>query len=108
MAERSFQHIVRMDRIRMAYGNVVALSDVSLTVGRDEIVGLIGDNGAGKSTLIKIMTGVVRPTGGELYIRDEKIDLSHYSVRGRTTGASRPCTRRRAWERSSRYGATSS
>jgi simple sugar transport system ATP-binding protein len=70
-----------MERIRMAYGNVVALSEVSLTVGRDEIVGLIGDNGAGKSTLIKIMTGVVRPTGGELYIRDERIDLSHYSVR---------------------------
>jgi simple sugar transport system ATP-binding protein len=81
MGERSYQHMVRMERIRMAYGNVVALNDVSLTVGRDEIVGLIGDNGAGKSTLIKIMTGVVRPTGGELYIRDERIDLSHYSVR---------------------------
>ena len=81
MAQRTYEHMVRMERIRMAYGNVVALNDVSLTVGRDEIVGLIGDNGAGKSTLIKIMTGVVRPTGGELYIRDERIDLSHYSVR---------------------------
>jgi simple sugar transport system ATP-binding protein len=81
MAQRTYEHMVRMDRIRMAYGNVVALNDVSLTVGRDEIVGLIGDNGAGKSTLIKIMTGVVRPTAGELYIRDERIDLSHYSVR---------------------------
>ena len=81
MAERTYEHMVRMDRIRMAYGNVVALKDVSLTVGRDEIVGLIGDNGAGKSTLIKIMTGVVRPTAGALYIRDERIDLSHYSVR---------------------------
>jgi len=81
MPERTYEHMVRMERIRMAYGNVVALNDVSLTVGRDEIVGLIGDNGAGKSTLIKIMTGVVRPTSGELYIRDERIDLSHYSVR---------------------------
>jgi len=81
MAERTYEHMVRMERIRMAYGNVVALNDVSLTVGRDEIVGLIGDNGAGKSTLIKIMTGVVRPTAGALYIRDERIDLSHYSVR---------------------------
>ena len=81
MGERTYGHIVRMEKIRMAYGNVVALNDVSLSVGRDEIVGIIGDNGAGKSTLIKIMTGVVRPTGGELYIRDERIDLSHYSVR---------------------------
>src|SRR3954470_2202100 len=81
MTERTYEHMVRMDRIRMSYGNVVALKDVSLTVGRDEIVGLIGDNGAGKSTLIKIMTGVVRPTDGALYIRDQRIDLSHYSVR---------------------------
>ena len=35
MAERTYEHMVRMDRIRMAYGNVVALKDVSLTVGRD-------------------------------------------------------------------------
>ncbi len=81
MGERTYEHIVRLDKVRMAYGNVVALNDVSLTVGRDEIVGLIGDNGAGKSTLIKIMTGVTQPTGGDLYIRDERIDLSHYSVR---------------------------
>jgi simple sugar transport system ATP-binding protein len=81
MGERTYQHMVRMEKIRMAYGNVDALKEVSLTVGRDEIVGLIGDNGAGKSTLIKIMTGVIRPTGGELYIRDELIDLSDYTVR---------------------------
>jgi simple sugar transport system ATP-binding protein len=65
MGKRAYEYIVRMERIRMAFGNVIALNDVSLTVGRDEIVGLIGDNGAGKSTLIKITTGVVRPTGGE-------------------------------------------
>lgn len=78
---RDFNHVVRLDRIRMAYGNVVALSDVSLAVGANEIVGLIGDNGAGKSTLIKIMTGVLKPTGGDLYIRDEKVDFGRYSVR---------------------------
>jgi simple sugar transport system ATP-binding protein len=49
MGKRTYEYIVRMERIRMAFGNVIALNDVSLTVGRDEIVGLIGDNGAGKS-----------------------------------------------------------
>ena len=53
----------------------------SFAVGRNEIVGLIGDNGAGKSTLIKIITGVQRPTSGKLYIRDRLIPWSDYSVR---------------------------
>ncbi|MET1028472.1 MAG: ATP-binding cassette domain-containing protein [Dongiaceae bacterium] len=81
MNDKSFQHVVRMDRIRMAYGKVTALRDVSLQIGRNEIVGLIGDNGAGKSTLIKIMTGVQKPSSGDLYLRDNKIDFSGYSVR---------------------------
>jgi simple sugar transport system ATP-binding protein len=78
---RDYVHAVRMDKIRMAFGNVVALRDVDLEVGANEIVGLIGDNGAGKSTLIKIITGVLRPTGGRLYLRDQLIDPERYSVR---------------------------
>jgi simple sugar transport system ATP-binding protein len=70
-----------MENIHMAFGNVVALKNINLEVGANEIVGLIGDNGAGKSTLIKIMTGVLKPTAGDLYIRDEKVALSRYSVR---------------------------
>ena len=65
----------------MAFGNVVALKNISLEVGANEIVGLIGDNGAGKSTLIKIVTGVLKPTGGRLYIRDRLVDPARYSVR---------------------------
>ena len=65
----------------MAFGKVVALEGINLTVGRNEIVGLIGDNGAGKSTLIKIMTGVLRPTGGRLFIRDRAVDFAGWSVR---------------------------
>jgi simple sugar transport system ATP-binding protein len=76
-----YRHIVRLERIGMAFGKVVALRDVTLEVGRDEIVGLIGDNGAGKSTLIKIMTGVLRPTSGRLFVRDEEVSFDRWSVR---------------------------
>jgi simple sugar transport system ATP-binding protein len=76
-----YQHIVRLERVGMAYGKVVALHDVTLEVGRDEIVGLIGDNGAGKSTLIKIMTGVLRPTSGRLFVRGEEVGFDGWSVR---------------------------
>ncbi len=80
MGQPDFQHVVRLVDIEKSYGNVRALSDINFSVGRNEIVGLIGDNGAGKSTLIKIMTGVDKPTAGELYIRDRKVDWNDYSV----------------------------
>ena len=79
--ERDFQAIVRLEHVEKYFGAVHALRDVSLAIGRNEIVGLIGDNGAGKSTLIKVMTGVLPPTSGEIFIRDELIDPNDYSVR---------------------------
>lgn len=73
--------IVKLESVGKSYGPVVSLREVSLEVGSNEIVGLIGDNGAGKSTLIKIMTGVETPTIGEVYIRGERIDFGNYSVK---------------------------
>jgi simple sugar transport system ATP-binding protein len=81
VSERDYDHAVRLEAVHMAFGNVVALRDVDFAVGRNEIVGLIGDNGAGKSTLIKIVTGVLQPTSGRLYIRDRLVDPEAYSVR---------------------------
>jgi len=77
----AFHHIVRLERVDMTFGRVQALSQVDFAVGRNEIVGLIGDNGAGKSTLIKIISGVLRPTAGTVWVRDQRLDPSNYSVR---------------------------
>ncbi len=76
-----FADIVRLEGVHMDFGAVKALRDVNLAIGRNEIVGLIGDNGAGKSTLIKVMTGVLKPTAGTIYVRDRKLALDGYSVR---------------------------
>jgi len=57
------------------YSGVHALKNVSFRVGRGEVVGLVGDNGAGKTTLIKILSGVHRPDGGEVYMEGRKIDI---------------------------------
>ena len=54
------------------YSTVSAVKDVSLTIERGEIIGYLGPNGAGKSTTIKMMTGVLEPTSGELLV-DGKI-----------------------------------
>ncbi len=77
----TFQSIVRLERVQKYFGAVQALRDINLSIGRNEIVGLIGDNGAGKSTLIKVMTGVTPPSAGRIYVRDKEVDLSDYSVR---------------------------
>ena len=73
--------IVRLEHVQKFFGAVQALRDINIAIGRNEIVGLIGDNGAGKSTLIKVMTGVLPPTSGRMFIRDREINLSDYSVR---------------------------
>ena len=52
---------------------VLANDDVSLTVGRGEIVALLGENGAGKSTLMNILSGLYTPDAGEVIIDGKKI-----------------------------------
>jgi simple sugar transport system ATP-binding protein len=71
----------RLVNIEKYFGPVCALKNVNLDIGRNEIVGLIGDNGAGKSTLIKIITGVFPPTNGELYVAGRKVNFKKYNVK---------------------------
>jgi len=77
----NYRHIVRMENVQKLFGAIHALRDITLSIGRNDIVGLIGDNGAGKSTLIKVMTGVLAPTSGRLFVRDREVDPADYSVR---------------------------
>ena len=58
-------HLLESDRISKYYGNIVALSDISVHVDPGEVTCILGDNGAGKSTLIKTLSGVYRPDEGE-------------------------------------------
>lgn len=58
------------DGIDKHFGGTYALKDVSLSVGRGEIVALLGENGAGKSTLIKVLGGIHQPDAGRVLIDD--------------------------------------
>jgi simple sugar transport system ATP-binding protein len=74
-------HAVRIVNIEKYFGLVCALKNINLEVGKNEIIGLIGDNGAGKSTMVKILTGVFRPTSGELYVAGRQVDFRTYNVK---------------------------
>lgn len=67
--------LVRMQGINKFFGRVQALNDVTFTVRKNEVVGLLGDNGAGKSTLIKILSGALTADSGEIYMHGKKADI---------------------------------
>src|SRR5271155_2192149 len=69
------EDLIRMERIDKFYGRVQALDDVNLSVARQEIVGLLGDNGAGKSTLIKVLSGAVRATSGDIIVHGKRVNI---------------------------------
>ncbi len=69
------EELVRMEHINKFFGRVQALNDVSLSVYKNEIVGLLGDNGAGKSTLIKILSGALRANSGEIFMHGSKVNI---------------------------------
>jgi len=71
-------NLLELRSISKWFGEVRALEDADLTVGTNEIVGLLGDNGAGKSTLIKIVTGYHAPDQGTITWKGRR--LQHLSV----------------------------
>jgi simple sugar transport system ATP-binding protein len=65
--------LIEVRSIVKHFGSVIALSGVSMTVIRGEVMCLLGDNGAGKSTLIKTLAGVHRPTSGEYRVDGQPV-----------------------------------
>tara|TARA_B100000073_G_scaffold310222_1_gene282502 strand:+ start:425 stop:1375 length:951 start_codon:yes stop_codon:yes gene_type:complete len=65
--------LIRIENLSKNYGDVKAVQSISFSLNDGEIVGFLGANGAGKSTTLKMMTGYLTPTSGNVFVNDKNI-----------------------------------
>lgn len=69
------EYVIQRLRGKLKYTEFEALKDVSFTVHKGEVVGLIGHNGAGKSTILKVISGILRPSEGSVTVRGSIVPM---------------------------------
>jgi branched-chain amino acid transport system ATP-binding protein len=74
IAAKVGENIVEVKDLTIKFGGLVALDNVSFDIRRGEILGLIGPNGAGKTTCFNAMTGVYKPSGGQVVLEGQVIN----------------------------------
>ena len=65
--------MIELKNVTKKYGNFKAVDNISFKIEKGEVVGFLGQNGAGKTTTMKMITGLIEPTNGEIFIEGEKI-----------------------------------
>ena len=76
-------HVLETTGVTMRFGGLTALSDVTIDVPAGTIVGLVGPNGAGKSTLFGVMSGLLRPASGRVFIDGRDVTTLKPQMRAR-------------------------
>ena len=65
--------LLELGDVKKAFGSLMALSDINLSVNKGEVIGIVGPNGSGKTTLLNVISGYYHPSGGEIIYKDRKI-----------------------------------
>ena len=73
--------ILRLEDVKMCFGNKQVLNGINLTVGKGQIIGYIGPNGAGKSTTVKLMLGLVEGYEGKIEIFGQDLASGDYTYK---------------------------
>jgi branched-chain amino acid transport system ATP-binding protein len=66
--------VLRVEKVDKAFGGIVVADQVTIEIARGEVLGLIGPNGAGKTSLFNLISGVIRPDAGHIYLNGTRID----------------------------------
>src|SRR5688500_11828724 len=72
--------LLEVKNISQQFGGIHALSDINLTINRNEIFGLIGPNGAGKTTLFNTLTGIYEPTNGSFEFNGQPLSTDRPDI----------------------------
>ncbi len=76
--------LLKTEKATILFGGLCAVNELDMGVAEGEIYGLIGPNGAGKTTIFNLLTGVYKPTSGEIYFEGQRMDgLRPYEIAGR-------------------------
>ena len=73
--------MIRVENLTKYYGERLAVDSITFNIERGEIVGFLGPNGAGKSTTMKMVTGFLMPSSGDVFVADH--DMTRESLQGR-------------------------
>jgi len=76
--------VVSTNGLSKSYGKVMALKSLDLAIPKHSIFGFLGPNGAGKTTTIKLLLGLIRPTGGSATVFGYDINRESVEIRRRT------------------------
>lgn len=72
---------VEISNLTKSYGNVIVLDQLMLNVEKGKVFALLGPNGSGKSTLIKILTGIIKPDYGKIYILGKSLADDSFAIK---------------------------
>ncbi|MCE2502410.1 MAG: ABC transporter ATP-binding protein, partial [Dehalococcoidia bacterium] len=72
--------MIEVEGLTRKYGDLVAVDDVSFSIGKGEVVGLLGHNGAGKTTIMRMLTGYIEPTAGSVVIDGMPLSEERLSI----------------------------
>lgn len=73
-------NVIKTENLSKYYGDIKAVDNISISVGKGEIYGFLGLNGAGKTTTIRMLLGMIRPTTGKSYLNGERIHSGQHKI----------------------------